>query len=684
LNPCQAFPKTKMLKGRLLGIAQNVGDAFCFLILMQPESDSDCSPQVLARSVIRRRYTSDEPTVVERTRSPSTSFAIFKSDGVTPLDDWVPSSDADNQVGDFSSPIDDELALPAVSTAQNGHLSGVPKGMTEEEAFESGIVEVYGPLAKRPRFEHIPPLSDNTTHTLDNPSQIRDVHNSVVCSPDGEPVVSQLPPSLSHATVSTGNLCPDSAIVNDAGPLPSLTTPSAVDLLNDGSANGPNEDLLAKGDIHSVTQDDQDVEPATLDEIAHQLTRIAEDSSGDELFDSIQGHEWDQGVLQILVRWVTGDQSAIPFSTCKRDYPRETADYLLRHKVGSSNGRHTSGRYTRWARQFSRNYSRILRRLIRLPERGHFRISGTDGTSRYLHVPSTLPDGTRLIRRVVSKVNQQTKGLRKKRKPGRISHPLQEKYGVEIPRSVKHALEFDAQAGNTLWTDAIKKEVASLLALDCFTFHSPDYKPSSDYQWTKLSMIFEIKQDGRRKARLVAGGHMVDPMGVNSRSTVVKGISVRLLDLIAHRDNLPILCGDIGNAFITANCMEKIYTYAGPEFGEREGSLLVFKKALYGLRLLSRAFRTHFADFLRSLGFIATRYDRNVWMRAREEVDGYDYICTHVDDFKIVAREPERWQMHISAAVLLKSIGPPPPTIWATITISLQRKARGSSVVRRT
>ncbi len=164
MNPRQAFPKTKMLKGRFLGIAQNVGDAFCFLILTQPERDSDCSPQVLARSVIRRRYTSDEPTVVERIRSPSTLFAIYKSDGVTPLDDWVPSSDADDQVGDFSSPSDDELALPPVSTAQNGHLSGVPKGMTEEEAFESGIVEVYGPLAKRPRFEHIPPLSDNATH----------------------------------------------------------------------------------------------------------------------------------------------------------------------------------------------------------------------------------------------------------------------------------------------------------------------------------------------------------------------------------------------------------------------------------------------------------------------------------------------------------------------------------------
>jgi hypothetical protein len=44
--------------------------------------------------------------------------------------------------------------------------------------------------------------------------------------------------------------------------------------------------------------------------------------------------------------------------------------------------------------------------------------------------------------------------------------------------------------------------------------------------------------------------------------------------------------------------MEKIYTYAGPEFGDRKGSLLIFKKALYGLLSSSRAFRTHCADFL--------------------------------------------------------------------------------------
>jgi hypothetical protein len=70
-NPRQAFPKTKMMKGRFLGIAQNIGDAFCFLILLtQPESDAEqASPQVLARSVVRRRYAKDEAPVVATVRS---------------------------------------------------------------------------------------------------------------------------------------------------------------------------------------------------------------------------------------------------------------------------------------------------------------------------------------------------------------------------------------------------------------------------------------------------------------------------------------------------------------------------------------------------------------------------------------------------------------------------------------
>ena len=127
------FSQDQDVKGSVLGIAQYVGDAFCFLILTQPESDSDNSPQILARSIIRQRYTSDETPVVERTSSSPTLFTIYKSDGVTPLDDWVPSSNAEDQVGDLISQTVGEFDLPTTLSAQNGHLSDVLKGMTDEK-----------------------------------------------------------------------------------------------------------------------------------------------------------------------------------------------------------------------------------------------------------------------------------------------------------------------------------------------------------------------------------------------------------------------------------------------------------------------------------------------------------------------------------------------------------------------
>jgi hypothetical protein len=103
---------------------------------------------------------------------------------------------------------------------------------------------------------------------------------------------------------------------------------------------------------------------------------------------------------------------------------------------------------------------------------------------------------------------------------------------------------------------------------------------------------------------------------------------------------------------------------------------MLFAKAIYGLRSSSRAFRATFADFLRQEGFFHTRYDRDVWMQLREMKDGYDYICTHVDDFKIVAKEPERWRDQISSSFLLKFKGPR-PIIWVMITTGLRRKRLG-------
>ena len=172
-------------------------------------------------------------------------------------------------------------------------------------------------------------------------------------------------------------------------------------------------------------------------------------------------------------------------------------------------------------------------------------------------------------------------------------------------------------------------------------------------------MIYDVKQDGHHKARLVVVGHLVDPRGISTRSTIVKGVSVCLLDVIAHHDNLKVLCCDVGKVFVAAPCLEKVYSRAGPEFGDRHNSIMVLTKALYGLWSSSRALRGHFADFLRSLGFCSAHYDCDVWMWMHEDGTGYDYICTHMDDFKIVAHDPDRWLTQISGVFLLKSTGPP-------------------------
>ena len=132
-----------------------------------------------------------------------------------------------------------------------------------------------------------------------------------------------------------------------------------------------------------------------------------------------------------------------------------------------------------------------------------------------------------------------------------------------------------------------------------------------------------------------------------------------MLDVIAHRDKLKVLCGDVGNAFVTAPCLEKAYSRAGPEFGDPHDSIMVLTKALYGLQSSSHASHGHFADFLRSMGFRSACYNSDVWMQMREDRTGYDYICTHVDDFKIIARDPDCWLTQISLVYLLKSTGPP-------------------------
>jgi len=143
-------------------------------------------------------------------------------------------------------------------------------------------------------------------------------------------------------------------------------------------------------------------------------------------------------------------------------------------------------------------------------------------------------------------------------------------------------------------------------------------------------MIFDVKSDLRRKARLVVGGHKVDASNQNSYSSVVKLDSTRLLNVIAKAQGLKVLAGDIGNAYLNAETTEKVYCICGPEFGpelegrkvycicgpefgpELEGRIAIIKKGLYGLKSSGARWHANFANTLYLMGFNPSRYDPDV------------------------------------------------------------------------
>ena len=128
-------------------------------------------------------------------------------------------------------------------------------------------------------------------------------------------------------------------------------------------------------------------------------------------------------------------------------------------------------------------------------------------------------------------------------------------------------------------------------------------------------MIFDVKQDLRLKARLVAGGHLIEMDDTPTYSSTVKSISVQLLHVIAHKAHLKQLCGDIGNAYANATTNEKVFARVGPEFGNYDGCTVIIVKALYGLCSSSERWHSHFANSLRSFDFVPTRFDNDVWIR---------------------------------------------------------------------
>ena len=90
-------------------------------------------------------------------------------------------------------------------------------------------------------------------------------------------------------------------------------------------------------------------------------------------------------------------------------------------------------------------------------------------------------------------------------------------------------MELDKANGNTLWADAEAKEIGQILEYKTFKNMGKGYIPTG-YQKIKVHLVYDVKPDGRRKARLVAAGYMVDaPLeGVYSSVVSLRGLRMCL------------------------------------------------------------------------------------------------------------------------------------------------------------
>ena len=263
-------------------------------------------------------------------------------------------------------------------------------------------------------------------------------------------------------------------------------------------------------------------------------------------------------------------------------------------------------------------------------------------------VPHVLKKRDRIIAAVNSRYHRQT-----------------HKFGVEVPKTIRRALEIDKENGNTLWQDAIEKEMRAV-RIAFKILEDKEKKVPVGYQFIDCHMVFSVKLDGfQRKCRLVAGGHKTETPAAMTYSSVVSRETVRIALTIAALNDLDVKASDIKNAYITAPCEEKIACVLGPEFGKDEGKTAIIVRALYGLKSAGASYSKHLADCMRHLGYKPCKADSDLWMRPETRPDDgleyYSYILLYVDDALAIGHDPMKALHELDHYFMMKpgSIGDP-------------------------
>jgi hypothetical protein len=186
-------------------------------------------------------------------------------------------------------------------------------------------------------------------------------------------------------------------------------------------------------------------------------------------------------------------------------------------------------------------------------------------------------------------------------------------------------------------------------------------------------LIFDVKMDFTRKARLVADGHKTAKPAHCTYAGVVSRESVRIALTFAALMDLEVLAADIQNAYLQAPPSEQFYTTAGPEWGSRQGQRMLVVRALYGAKSSGRDFRNHLQSCMNTMEFERCESDHDVWRKAAITDDGteyYEYILLYVDDCLVVSHRASDILTELNGFFTLKKSSIGPPKIYLGSTLS--------------
>jgi hypothetical protein len=102
-----------------------------------------------------------------------------------------------------------------------------------------------------------------------------------------------------------------------------------------------------------------------------------------------------------------------------------------------------------------------------------------------------------------------------------LSHAgIKHKFGIQVPKGIKNAIDLDKKNGNQLWQEAINTELKQLTDYQTFIVLDSGEDIPTGYQKIPCHVVFDVKYDLRHKTRLVAGGNWT----INDKEDIYSGV----------------------------------------------------------------------------------------------------------------------------------------------------------------